>query len=115
MWEIINPHSEVISKLAGSACRLFSTLASLRAVPQNASKLAGLRNTRVWFASRNLHADALEWLWFVNSHSEVIYKLMYGDKDTFRLAFALAGKSDFYEQVPHIFHHLLALPNTPQM
>ena len=50
-------------------------------------------------ACRNLHADALEWLWFVNSHSEVIYKLMYGDKDTFRLAFALAGKSNFFEQV----------------
>ena len=48
---------------------------------------------------RNLHADALEWLWFVNSHSEVIYKLMYGDKDTFRLAFALAGKSGYFEQV----------------
>ena len=35
----------------------------------------------------------------MNSHSEVIYKLMYGDKDTFRLAFALAGKSNFFEQV----------------
>ena len=50
-------------------------------------------------ACRNLHADVLEWLWFVNSHPEVIYKLMYGDKDTFRLAFALAGKSNFFEQV----------------
>lgn len=48
---------------------------------------------------RNMHADALEWLWFVNSHSEVIYKLMYGDKDTFRLAFTLAGKSGYFEQV----------------
>ena len=46
-----------------------------------------------------MHADALEWLWFVNSHAEVVYKLMYGDKDTFRLAFALAGKSDYFEQV----------------
>ena len=34
----------------------------------------------------------------MNSHSEVIYKLMYGDKDTFRLAFALAGKSSSFEQ-----------------
>ena len=50
-------------------------------------------------ARRNMHADALEWLWFVNSHAEVVYKLMYGDKDTFRLAFALAGKSDYFEQV----------------
>ena len=46
-----------------------------------------------------MHADALEWLWFVNSHAEVVYRLMYGDKDTFRLAFALAGKSDYFEQV----------------
>lgn len=50
-------------------------------------------------AHRNMHADALEWLWFVNSHAEVVYKLMYGDKDTFRLAFALAGKPDYFEQV----------------
>ncbi|CAK0786177.1 hypothetical protein CVIRNUC_009390 [Coccomyxa viridis] len=49
--------------------------------------------------NRNMHADALEWLWFVNSHAEVVYRLMYGDKDTFRLAFALAGKSDYFEQV----------------
>ena len=48
---------------------------------------------------RNMHADVLEWLWFVNSHAEVVYRLMYGDKDTFRLAFALAGKSDYFEQV----------------
>ena len=40
----------------------------------------------------------LEWLWFLNSHPETIYKLMYGDKDTFRLAFALAGKEAAYQQ-----------------
>ena len=82
---------------------------------QDACKLAGPRNTEIWFASRNLHADALEWLWFVNSYSEVIYKLMYGDKDTFRLAFALAGKSDFYEQVPDTFHCLTVIPNIQLM
>ena len=88
-------------------------MASFRALPQDAWKLAGPRNTRVWFASRNLHADALEWLWFVNSHSEVIYKLMYGDKDTFRLAFALAGKSDYYEQVPYILPSPSSDPKHP--
>ena len=44
----------------------------------------------------------------MNSHSEVIYKLMYGDKDTFRLAFALAGKSSSFEQVRrHLTHRPL--------
>jgi hypothetical protein len=50
-------------------------------------------------ACRNLHADVLEWLWFLNSHAETIYKLMYGDKDTFSLAFHLAGKNVSYQQV----------------
>lgn len=47
---------------------------------------------------RNWHADVLEWLWFLNSHPDVTYKSMYGDKDTFRLAFHLAGKaSEFWQ------------------
>lgn len=46
-----------------------------------------------------MHADVLEWLWFLNSHAESIYKLMYGDKDTFSLAFSLANKKEFYHQV----------------
>jgi hypothetical protein len=44
------------------------------------------------------HADVLEWLWFLNSYPEVIYRTMYGDKDTFRLAFHLAGKADMFSQ-----------------
>ena len=55
---------------------------------------------------RSAHADVLEWLWFLNSHPDTIYKLMYGDKDTFRLAFALAGNSAAYHQVPSCFHSL---------
>ena len=43
----------------------------------------------------------LEWLWFLNAHPETVYKLMYGDKDTFRLAFHLAGKAAAYQQVLH--------------
>jgi hypothetical protein len=41
----------------------------------------------------------LEWLWYLNSHPEVVYKSMHGDKDSFRLAFALAGKAANYTQV----------------
>ena len=38
----------------------------------------------------------LEWLLFLNSHHKVLYGAMQGDKDSFELAFALAGKhSDF--------------------
>ena len=48
---------------------------------------------------RNWHADVLEWLWLVNSHPDVTYRSMYGDKDTFRLAFHLAGKAAAYWQV----------------
>ena len=50
-------------------------------------------------SGRNLHADVLEWIWFLNAHNDVIYKLMHGDKDTFRLAFELAGKGDAFIQV----------------
>ena len=40
----------------------------------------------------------LEWLWFLNSHPGVTYRNMYGDKDTFRLAFHLAGKASAFWQ-----------------
>jgi hypothetical protein len=33
----------------------------------------------------------LEYLWWINSHSRVMYNILYGDKDTFSLAFAAAG------------------------
>lgn len=56
---------------------------------------------------RNAHADVLEWLWFLNSHPEVMYKVMHGDKDTFRLAFHLAGKaSDFWQARVALCRHL---------
>jgi hypothetical protein len=42
---------------------------------------------------RERHADALEWAWLLNGpNREVVYKAMHGDKDTWRLAFDLAGK-----------------------
>ena len=43
----------------------------------------------------------LEWLWFLNSHAELLYKHMLGDKDTFEMAFLLAGKQRLYNRVPH--------------
>ena len=52
-----------------------------------------------WLLHRNRHADVLEWVWLLNSYPDVVYRLMHGDKDTFRLAFALAGKSDLFNQV----------------
>lgn len=57
-------------------------------------------------ARSNWHADVLEWLWFLNSHPGVTYKNMYGDKDTFRLAFSLAGKASAFWQA-------LTLPPSP--
>eukprot|EP00775_Hariotina_reticulata_P001016 gene1016-1349_t len=43
-------------------------------------------------------ADVLQYLWLLNSHHEWVYKHMHGDKDTFLLAFALAGKLDAFRQ-----------------
>ena len=48
---------------------------------------------------RARHADVLEWLWFLNSHRKPVSKWMWGDKDTYRLAFALANKADDFQQV----------------
>ncbi|KAG2440494.1 hypothetical protein HYH02_010372 [Chlamydomonas schloesseri] len=51
------------------------------------------------FNRRKLSA-VLEWVWFVNAHHDVTYNWMYGDKDSFRLAFALAGMIDSFSQSP---------------
>ncbi|DBA84574.1 TPA: hypothetical protein ACH3X2_006154 [Trebouxia sp. C0005] len=48
---------------------------------------------------RARHADVLEWLWFLNSHRKPVSDWMWGDKDTYRLAFALAGKANAFQQV----------------
>ena len=48
----------------------------------------------------------MEWLWFLNSHAELLYKHMLGDKDTFEMAFMLAGK---HEQ----FHRIAYSPGIP--
>eukprot|EP00891_Asterochloris_glomerata_P004322 jgi/Astpho2/4322/fgenesh1_pg.00065_%23_12_t len=51
--------------------------------------------------NRKRHANVIELLWFLNSWGiELVYDLSYGDKDTFSLAFSLAGKPEQYYQVP---------------
>ncbi|KAK9807632.1 hypothetical protein WJX72_004823 [[Myrmecia] bisecta] len=57
---------------------------------------------------RRVLADVAEWIWFVNSVGPSgIYKYMWGDKDTFQLAFNLAGKGDAFRQVPQYPRALL--------
>jgi hypothetical protein len=42
----------------------------------------------------------LEWTWFLNSFSKGhLYEFMYGDKDTYGLAFALANKAHMYQHI----------------
>ena len=56
-------------------------------------------NLRQFGACRVRHADVLEWLWFLNSHRKPIFDWLWGDKDTYRLAFALAGKVENFQLV----------------
>ena len=46
------------------------------------------------------HWDVLEYLLFLNTHNKFIYTRALGDKDTYRLAFVLAGKAKEYWQCP---------------
>eukprot|EP00798_Chlamydomonas_sp_ICE-L_P031339 gene31339-6489_t len=46
------------------------------------------------------HADVLEHLLWINSYSDVMYRYLHGDKDTFPLAFATAGKASHFRLVP---------------
>jgi len=45
------------------------------------------------------HGDVAEYLFLINSFSEHLEGTLYGDKDTFALAFAAAGKPDAFRQV----------------
>ena len=71
----------------------FNRIASERSL-EHAFALMQSELCRLW------HADVLEWVWFLNSHPEAVYGTMYGDKDTFPLAFHLARKGDIYNQIP---------------
>ena len=44
--------------------------------------------------------EVLEWVLFLNTHDSYVYRFAMGDKDTYRVAFALAGKSDMYYSSP---------------
>ncbi len=48
---------------------------------------------------RRRHADVLEFIWLLNSHAEVTFSWMHGDKDAYRLAFHMANKSADFAQV----------------
>merc|ERR1711871_1816027 len=45
------------------------------------------------------HQDVLEYMQALNENADVTYDQMFGDKDSYRLAFALAGKLDKFYQV----------------
>ena len=44
--------------------------------------------------------DVLEWILFLNANADVLYTLVWGDKDLYELGFALAGLLQRYTQVP---------------
>ncbi|KAI8474523.1 MAG: mannosyltransferase putative-domain-containing protein [Monoraphidium minutum] len=45
------------------------------------------------------HADVAEYAAWINSFSDVMYHAVWGDKDTYSLAFGVAGKADLFSQV----------------
>eukprot|EP00887_Chlorella_sp_A99_P000981 scaffold5.g981.t1 len=55
----------------------------------------------VIYLNRRRHWLALEWALWLNVNNRWVYKLAYGDKDTFRAAFHLAGSSSNFHQVAH--------------
>jgi hypothetical protein len=67
--------------------------------------------------NRVRHYDVLEWLWLLNTHSSsgmpgvretgVVGRCVWGDKDTYLVAFQLAGKGPAVSNIPH--HPLQAL------
>ena len=50
-------------------------------------------------ACRRRHADALEYILFLNLHAHILYKGMHGDTGTYQIAFMLAGKGQLFNQV----------------
>ncbi len=45
------------------------------------------------------HADVAEWALWVNTYGDDIYKAVWGDKDTWSLAFGVAGKAHAFNQL----------------
>ncbi|WIA34715.1 hypothetical protein OEZ86_013026 [Tetradesmus obliquus] len=66
------------------------------------------------------HYDVLEWLWLLNTHSSsgvpgvreagVVGRSIWGDKDTYLIAFQLAGKEQYVTEVPHYPLQALSRP-----
>ena len=67
----------------------------------------------VWCRSR--HLDALEWILYLNMYGDVLYSIVWGDKDLYRLAFTLAGQAEHFTQVctpaPPLLHALSSTSN----
>ncbi|KAF6241948.1 mannosyltransferase putative-domain-containing protein [Scenedesmus sp. NREL 46B-D3] len=45
------------------------------------------------------HADVAEWALWINSFGDTLYKAVWGDKDTYSMAFAVAGKAHLFNQL----------------
>eukprot|EP00879_Flechtneria_rotunda_P017650 GHRR01018502.1.p1 GENE.GHRR01018502.1~~GHRR01018502.1.p1 ORF type:complete len:231 (+),score=69.63 GHRR01018502.1:650-1342(+) len=45
------------------------------------------------------HADVAEWALWINSFGDDVYRAMWGDKDTYSLSFAVAGKAQEFRQL----------------
>ena len=52
------------------------------------------------FMFRHRHADVVEWAWFIVTHYDVMWELMWGDTGVFLPAFQLAHKLEYHYQSP---------------
>ena len=69
-------------------------------MPAAISRLPSPPPARQVMINRVQHLDVLEWVWFLNAFGDgFTYKYMFGDKDTFAFAFALAEKANYYSEI----------------
>lgn len=45
------------------------------------------------------HGDVAEWALWINTFGDTVYRALWGDKDTYSLAFAVAGKAHAFNQL----------------
>jgi len=45
------------------------------------------------------HGDVAEWTLWINSFGDTVYRALWGDKDTYSLAFAVAGRAHEFNQL----------------
>lgn len=66
---------------------------------------------------RRENDEVMEWIVFLNLHADVLFNIIWGDKDTYRLAFHLAGRSRNFAQAlifhPPSFHLPADTTNAP--